>query len=94
MHKSDVTQPLDTHLHSLHQLFFDTADDYKKWNLSPSDFYSLRSAACVFYIEASGNLGDGSSSAAIFSVRPVINLRADVQITKGDGSSLNPFVIR
>ena len=69
-------------------------NNHYTWTLSPSDFYSLRSAACVFYIEASGNLGDGSSSAAIFSVRPVINLRADVQIIRGDGSSLNPFVIR
>ena len=63
------------------------------WTLSPSDFYSVRSAACIFYIDASGNLGDGNSSSSIFSVRPVINLKADTLIAKGDGTALSPFIV-
>ena len=63
------------------------------WSLSPSHFDSNYSSAYVWYVMPSGSLSPWYYVAYSFGVRPVINLRADVQITKGDGSSLNPFVI-
>ncbi len=63
------------------------------WTLSPSYFSSGHSNAYVWPVMPSGSLTPWNSVTNSFGVRPVINLRADVQITKGDGSSLNPFVI-
>ena len=58
------------------------------WTMSPSYFPN----AGVFYVRSFGNLHwhyvyDG------YGVRPVINLKASVQITGGNGSSSNPYVI-
>ena len=64
------------------------------WTLSPSYFSSYYSLARVWYVMPSGSLVLWSNVADSFGVRPVINLRADTMITKGDGSSLNPFVIQ
>jgi len=63
------------------------------WTLSPSYFSSYYSLARVWYVMPSGSLVLWSNVADSFGVRPVISLRADTAITKGDGSSLNPFVI-
>ena len=41
----------------------------------------------------SGSLGPWDDVTGSFGVRPVINLKADTLITKGDGSSINPFVL-
>ena len=64
------------------------------WTLSPSDFSSYNSLAYVWRVMPSGGLSPWADVTGSLVVRPVINLRADVQITKGDGSSLNPFVIK
>ena len=64
------------------------------WTLSPSCFSSIYSDARVWTVLPSGGLYPWNAVTYSIGVRPVINLRADVQITKGDGSSLNPFVIR
>ena len=63
------------------------------WTLSPSYFNSLNSRACVWLVMPSGSLVPWNYVAASLGVRPVINLKADTLITKGDGSSLNPFVV-
>ena len=63
------------------------------WSLSPSNFASDYSIARVWLVMPSGSLYPWYDVTNSLGVRPVINLRADVQITKGDGSSLNPFVI-
>ena len=64
------------------------------WTLSPSNFSSGSSIAYVWLVMPSGSLSPWNSVSASVGVRPVINLRANTLITKGDGSSLNPFVIR
>ena len=64
------------------------------WTLSPSSFSSGSSLARVWAVMSSGGLHPWDGVPGSFGVRPVINLRADTSITKGDGSSLNPFVIR
>ncbi len=62
------------------------------WTMSPFYFTSYYSHADLWYITFSGIL-IGQSSSHSFGVRPVINLKTDTIITKGDGSSLNPFKI-
>ena len=64
------------------------------WTLSPSYFISSGSISYVFGILPSGGLSDWVSVGYSLAVRPVINLRSDVQITKGDGTALNPYVIQ
>ena len=63
------------------------------WTLSPSVFNSYSSYACVWTVMPSGGLYPWNGVADSISVRPVINLKADTLMTKGDGSSLNPFVV-
>ena len=63
------------------------------WTLSPSCFYSYSSHANVWYVMPSGSLNPWYSVTNSIGVRPVINLKANTLITKGDGSSLNPFVV-
>ena len=63
------------------------------WTLSPSRFLSYNSHASVWSVNPSGILS-WYSVASSFGARPVINLKADAQITKGDGTSLNPYVVK
>ena len=63
------------------------------WTLSPSYFHSYSSNAYVWRVLPSGSLSPWGSVTGSIGVRPVINLRADTLMTKGDGSSLNPFVV-
>ena len=63
------------------------------WTLSPSYFASFSSYAYVWHVVPSGSLYPGISLGDSLGVRPVINLKADTLITKGDGTSLNPFVV-
>ena len=64
------------------------------WTLSPSYFESYRSIARVWFVNPSGSLHHWNYVATSFGTRPVINLKADTQITKGDGTALNPFVMQ
>ena len=63
------------------------------WTLSPSYFVSNNSFAYVWFVLPSGSLRPWYYVSYSTGVRPVINLKADTLITKGDGSSLNPFVV-
>ena len=64
-----------------------------QWSLSPGHFSPYSSLVDVWSVNPSGSLGPWGYVASSFGVRPVINLRAETQITKGDGSSLNPFSV-
>ena len=64
------------------------------WTLSPSILYSDYSYACVWIVVPSGGLTPGYRVTDSLGVRPVISLRADTLITKGDGSSINPFIVK
>ena len=63
------------------------------WTLSPSNFDSNYSLAYVWSVMPAGSLRPWNIVTNSIGVRPVINLKANTLITKGDGSSLNPFVI-
>ena len=64
------------------------------WTLSPSFFGSNYSLVYVWRMDPSGSLLHCYSVADSLGTRPVINLRADTQITKGDGTALNPYVVQ
>ena len=63
------------------------------WTLSPASFISSYSRAYVLRVLPSGAIIDWYYVADSFGARPVINLKANTQITKGDGTALNPFVV-
>ena len=63
------------------------------WTLSPSYFNSDYSSAFVWRVMSSGSLRSWAYVTYSFGVRPVINLKANTLITRGDGSSLNPFIV-
>ena len=64
------------------------------WTLSPSYFESNYSLAYVWSVDPSGSLYPWHNVTASLGARPVINLKADTQIIKGDGTSLNPYVVK
>ena len=69
-----------------------TGDYY--WTISPYGHTNL-SACLVYQVRNAGELSAGGSDNIHFSygVRPVINLKADVTISSGNGTASNPFVI-
>ena len=64
-----------------------------QWSLSPGSFAPNSSYAYVWAVNPSGSLYPWHGVTGSFGVRPVINLKSDTLITKGDGSALNPFTI-
>ena len=65
-----------------------------QWSLSPGRFNSTGSSAYVWHVDPSGGLDPGRFVVNSFGARPVINLKADTQIAKGDGTALNPYVVK
>ena len=65
-----------------------------KWyySMSPSRIYYQFSIPYIFVIYEGIFRGAGAKTGHV-GVRPVINLKSDILITKGDGSALSPFVI-
>ena len=63
------------------------------WTLSPSNFHPYYSRSRIWLVMSSGGMYDWIDITSSYNVRPVINLKADTQITKGDGTVLNPYVI-
>ena len=63
------------------------------WTFSPSYFYSWFSIALVWHVLSSGSLDPGYYVAVYGGVRPVISLKQNITISKGDGSALNPFAV-
>ena len=63
------------------------------WTMSPSLLDSNYTNAVVWSIGVSGNL-DWNRVSNFFGVRPVINLKSDVKISSGDGTSIAPYVIK
>jgi len=63
------------------------------WTLSPSNFNSPYSFADVSHVLSSGSLDLWHHVAYSSGVRPVINLKQDVTISRGDGSASTPFIV-
>lgn len=73
----------------------------KYWTMSPNQWYTFYGYACVFFVNENGYLNnylDGSITAGhvgnAYGIRPVINLRSDIQIKAGtDGTLNNPYEV-
>ena len=61
--------------------------------MTPSFFNAAYAYACVYFVHPSGELYPWYRVAYSGDVRPVINLRSDVLISKGDGTIENPFIL-
>ena len=66
--------------------------DCMYWTMSPS-YFDTNGHAYVFSMDYNGNPGSGGVNGGVPGVRPVINLRSDVTISSGNGTSANPYVI-
>ena len=64
-----------------------------QWSLSPGIFSPYYSYAHAWLVKPSGSLRPWGNVTYSFGVRPVINLKSDTLITKGDGTALNPFTV-
>ena len=64
------------------------------WTLSPSYFNSINSLISVWSVRSTGDLNPWTHPAYQYEVRPVISLKSDIQIINGDGSTLNPYVVK
>ena len=63
------------------------------WTFSPSNFGHYHSHVSNWKVISSGSLYPWFDLSPSSGVRPVINLKANTLVTKGDGSSINPFVV-
>ena len=63
------------------------------WTLTPSYFSPSSSLAGVWTMSHLGGLIPWNFVTNSFGIRPVINLKSDTIITKGDGTALNPFTV-
>ena len=64
------------------------------WTISSATFEAACSYGLVWFVLPNGGVTRWNNVANSFGVRPVINLKADTQIIKGDGTSLNPYVVQ
>ena len=64
-----------------------------QWSLSPSRFIPDGSHADLWRVNSSGSLAPWYRVAYSHSVRPVINLKADISISSGDGTTTAPYKI-
>ena len=67
-----------------------TGHDY--WTMAPCILNS-NGIAGVFYVTSGGALGGSIVDWTNPGVRPVINLKADVSFSSGDGTASNPYVV-
>ena len=64
------------------------------FTMTPSYFYAADALAHVYIVRRAGELNLWNSVSHSLGVRAVINIRSDVLIQEGDGTSENPFVLK
>ena len=71
------------------------ANTHVSITLSPAYFFTENVGARMFYTDADSSAGSIYNSYVNenWYVRPVVNLRADIKITSGDGTADNPYII-
>ena len=69
-----------------------TGENY--WTISPSHFSANYFLVIVWDITSEGDLDNWNSVRPSYGIRPVINLRADIKITSGDGSAAHTFQVK
>ena len=78
------------HINKLSWLY----SDKHSWTMSPAYFDSTNAQARLWIEDETGFLYPWASTSKSYSARPVINLKADVEISGGVGTSNDPFVIK
>ena len=78
-------------IHSFSNQSYYLCTDQAYWTMTPY-YYYRSSRAHVFSVNYDGYFTDDYVNSHA-GIRPVINLRADVTISSGDGSASNPYVI-
>ncbi len=68
-----------------------TNQDY--WTMSPRDYDASVKWANVFAVREDGTLNSWSIRDSRSGMRPVINLKADIEFSGGAGKSSNPFIV-
>ena len=63
------------------------------WSLSPSGYSFMEDGDALFALNNDGGLGASNFITFSLSFRPSVNLKSSVQITGGDGTISNPYVI-
>ena len=61
------------------------------WSMTPDDMIS--STRSMMFILNSQHLSSAEAKSSTFRIRPVINLKNNITISKGNGSSSNPYII-
>ncbi|MCX4254013.1 MAG: hypothetical protein OSJ63_01920 [Bacilli bacterium] len=61
--------------------------------MSPERWNATISSTRMFYVDFNGNLYGNSGADHKLGVHPVINLKADIQISSGNGSLNSPYII-
>ena len=62
------------------------------WTMTPSHYRGANGTDNVWLLNSDGNLNSWSATYSL-GIRPVINLKSDVKITGGIGTTNDPFVI-
>ena len=78
------------HANKLSWIFSDQAF----WMMTPSNYNSSSGQSNVWHVLANGFLGPWFGVHAYNGIRPVINLKSDVEIVSGVGTANDPFVIK
>ena len=72
--------------------YLQTNDYY--FTMTPAFFVSGTGIAALYNVDPLGQLNQWDNIAYSFGTRPVINIRSDVLISQGDGTSENPFILQ
>ncbi len=63
---------------------------YHWWLVSPNNYSDTH----VWFVDSSGDLSDGRMVNSVGGVRPVISLLAGTEISGGDGTVDNPYIVK
>lgn len=69
-----------------------TYSNEEYWSMSSGQFW--QEVARVVSLMSDGRFGDGRYATENFGVRPVINLKADTEISGGIGTANEPFIVK
>ena len=67
-------------------------NEYYYWTLSPSFFYSLYASASIWDLSRSGAI-DNDHTTTGRGVRPVINLKSNIEFISGSGTESDPYLV-
>ena len=63
------------------------------WTMTPSDCFAQQTSSHIIFFSTVGYLNPWNYAELILDVRPVINIKSDVKISGGIGTSNDPFII-